>query len=52
MKYQFSATAESVASRMPEWISGCSAWGIHWLKSGATIGIIAKPSEMATTKRL
>lgn len=52
LKNQFSKTAATAASRMPEWISVCSEWGSHWLKSGAIIGIIPRPSEMATIKRL
>ena len=37
---------------MPESISGWIAWGSHILKSGATSGIIPRPIEIATMKRL
>ncbi len=41
-----------VVSRIPESISGWIECGIHILKSGATSGIIQKPSETATMNRL
>lgn len=52
LKNAFSATAEKVASRIPDSMRGWISAGIHWLKSGATSGIMPMPSEIATTSRL
>ena len=52
LKKAFSTTALIEASRMPDSISGWMPCGIHCLKLGATSGIMPKPMETATMKRL